>query len=49
MGRPPLQILGGPSPQSPIGLRPCCAQHLQKQVYRYPSNTENYTYDDRLK
>ena len=23
MGRPPPQILGGPSPHSPLGLRPC--------------------------
>src|SRR6218665_1995723 len=23
MGRPPPQILRGPSPQSPLGLRPC--------------------------
>src|SRR6218665_654525 len=23
MGRPPSQIFGGPSPQSPLGLRPC--------------------------
>src|SRR6218665_2987158 len=23
MGRPPPQILGGPSPQSPLSLRPC--------------------------
>ena len=33
MDRPPPHIFGGPSPQSPIGLRPCTCPGCAPKVY----------------